>query len=49
MGVPFSIRGADIGVRGAASEPGADTFDVLAESGFGGEEISELAAKGLLG
>ena len=49
VGVPFSIRGADIGVRGAASDPGADTFDVLAESGFGGDEISDLAAKGLLG
>ena len=49
VGVPFSIHGADVGVRRASPEPGEHTFDVLSECGIGGDEVAELAAAGILG
>lgn len=49
VGVPFSIHGADIGVRRASPEAGEHTMAVLAESGLSGDEIADLAASGILG
>ncbi len=49
VGVPFSIHGADIGVRRASPEPGEHTMDVLSEAGLSGDDIAELAAGGILG
>ncbi|MEZ4552485.1 MAG: CoA transferase [Dehalococcoidia bacterium] len=49
LGVPFTIRGADVAVRGPAPAPGADTQRVLEESGLTSEEIAGLAAGGVFG
>lgn len=49
VGVPFTIHGADIRVRGAASKPGEDTANVLAAAGLAEEEIAEFAANGVFG
>ena len=49
LGVPFTIHGADIAVRGPASPAGADTADVLAAAGFSEEEVAALGASGVLG
>ena len=49
VGVPFVIHGADVGVRGAAPAPGEHTAAVLAEAGFGEEELAGLATAGVFG
>jgi crotonobetainyl-CoA:carnitine CoA-transferase CaiB-like acyl-CoA transferase len=49
VGTPFVIRGADVRVRGMASEPGADTAATLSAAGLSEEEVAELAAKGVFG
>lgn len=49
VATPFTIRGADIQVRGPSSAAGADTEDVLGELGIGEERIAELAAAGVFG
>lgn len=49
VGVPFVVRGADIRVRGAASSPGADTWDALAKAGLNEDEIAVLAANRVFG
>jgi crotonobetainyl-CoA:carnitine CoA-transferase CaiB-like acyl-CoA transferase len=49
VGVPFSIHGSNIGVRGPAPEAGEHTLDVLSEAGLGAEEVAELAASGVFG
>ena len=49
VGVPFTIHGADISVRGPASAVGADTADVLAAAGLTEDEVVALAAAGVLG
>jgi crotonobetainyl-CoA:carnitine CoA-transferase CaiB-like acyl-CoA transferase len=49
VGVPFSIRGADIGVRRASPDAGEHTMDVLAEAGLTPDEVADVAASGVLG
>jgi crotonobetainyl-CoA:carnitine CoA-transferase CaiB-like acyl-CoA transferase len=49
LDTPFKIYGSDVGVRGPAPEPGQHTFDILAEFGVSEDEVSELAANGVLG
>lgn len=49
VGTPFTIHGADIRARGAASLPGADTADALAAAGLTEEEVAEFAANGVFG
>ena len=49
LDTPFKLYGTDVGVRGPAPEPGQHTFDVLTELGFREDEISELAAGGVIG
>jgi crotonobetainyl-CoA:carnitine CoA-transferase CaiB-like acyl-CoA transferase len=49
LGTPFSIRGADVAVRGPAPEAGADTAEVLRELELDEEEIAELRAGGVIG
>jgi crotonobetainyl-CoA:carnitine CoA-transferase CaiB-like acyl-CoA transferase len=49
LGAPFSIRGADVAVRGPAPEAGAHTAEVLRELDLDPEEIDELSARGVLG
>ncbi len=49
LGTPFKIYGSDTGVRGAAPALGEHTFDVLSSLGVSGDEISALAADGVLG
>lgn len=49
VGTPFTIRGADIRARGAASLPGEDTADALAAAGLTEEEVAEFAANGVFG
>jgi crotonobetainyl-CoA:carnitine CoA-transferase CaiB-like acyl-CoA transferase len=49
VGVPFTIHGADVRVRGGASEPGEDTADALEAAGLSGEEVAEFAANGVFG
>jgi formyl-CoA transferase len=49
VGAPFVIRGADIAVRGPASDAGADTAAVLAAAGLSEEDVAELSAQGVFG
>ena len=49
VGVPFTIHGSNIAVRGPASVAGADTADVLAAAGLTAEEVTDLAARGVFG
>ena len=49
VGVPFTIHGADIRARGAASQPGEDTADALEAAGLSEEEVAEFAANGVFG
>ncbi|MGE0056446.1 MAG: CaiB/BaiF CoA transferase family protein [Dehalococcoidia bacterium] len=49
LSAPFSIRGADIAVRGPAPLPGEHTQAILEEYGFDDGEIAELAADGVFG
>ncbi len=49
VGTPFTIHGADIRVRGAASQPGEDTADALAAAGLTEAEVAEFAANGVFG
>jgi crotonobetainyl-CoA:carnitine CoA-transferase CaiB-like acyl-CoA transferase len=49
VAAPFLIRGADVQVRGRASDPGADTAAILATAGLSEEEIADLAANGVFG
>jgi crotonobetainyl-CoA:carnitine CoA-transferase CaiB-like acyl-CoA transferase len=49
LDTPFKIYGTNVGVRGAAPEPGQHTFDVLAEFGVTEDEASELAMSGVIG
>ena len=46
---PFKIYGSDIGARGPAPTPGQHTFDLLAEFGIEGEEVTDLATAGVFG
>jgi len=49
LSAPFRIEGADIAVRGPAPSPGEHTADVLAEIGFGDEEVATFATDGVFG
>ena len=49
LSAPFSIRGADIAVRGPAPLPGQHTQEILEEFGFDDGEIAEMAADGVFG
>jgi crotonobetainyl-CoA:carnitine CoA-transferase CaiB-like acyl-CoA transferase len=49
VGVPFTIHGADIRARGAASKPGDDTADALEAAGLTEDEVAEFAANGVFG
>ncbi len=49
VAAPFRIADADVRPRGMASEPGADTLDVLREAGYSEEEIAALAEAGVFG
>ena len=49
LAAPFTIRGADVAVRGPAPSPGAHTERVLEECGLTAEEIAALAADGVFG
>jgi len=49
MAAPFSIRTADIHPRRRGPRLGEDTMEVLLEVGFTVQEVSEIAARGILG
>ncbi len=49
VAVPFSIRDADMKVRGPAPAAGEHTHEVLTELGISDERIADLAADGVLG
>jgi crotonobetainyl-CoA:carnitine CoA-transferase CaiB-like acyl-CoA transferase len=49
VAAPFRIEGADIRVRGMASEAGADTVAVLREAGYTDDDLADLAAGGVFG
>ena len=49
VATPFTIHGADIRVRGAASGPGEDTAAVLASAGLSEDEVADYASRGVLG
>jgi len=49
LNTPFTIRGADVRVRGRAPEVGEHSAEVLAEAGLSVLEVADLAAKGVLG
>jgi crotonobetainyl-CoA:carnitine CoA-transferase CaiB-like acyl-CoA transferase len=49
VGVPFTVRGAGIGIRRAAPTAGEHTTEVLTECGVSGEEMTDLAAGGVFG
>lgn len=49
VAAPFRIRGADVRVRGMASQPGADTLDVLRAAGYSDDEVATLAEQGIFG
>jgi crotonobetainyl-CoA:carnitine CoA-transferase CaiB-like acyl-CoA transferase len=46
---PFKIYGSDTGARGPAPTPGQHTFDILAEFGIEGDEVTDLATAGVFG
>jgi crotonobetainyl-CoA:carnitine CoA-transferase CaiB-like acyl-CoA transferase len=49
LAAPFKVSGAEIAVRGPAPDPGQHTFEVLAELGIDGEELTGLLEGGVLG
>ena len=49
LSVPFTIRGADIGIRGPAPELGAHTEEILRATGFTPAQITEFAAAAAFG
>jgi crotonobetainyl-CoA:carnitine CoA-transferase CaiB-like acyl-CoA transferase len=49
LDTPFRIYGSDVGARGPAPSPGADTFAVLTEMGVSEARLGELAEQGVLG
>jgi crotonobetainyl-CoA:carnitine CoA-transferase CaiB-like acyl-CoA transferase len=49
LSTPFTIRGADIAVRGPAPLPGEHTTEVLSEYGFDDAAVAEMAANGVFG
>ena len=49
LNTPFTIRNADVSVRGRAPTIGEHTADVLFEAGMTSDDVSELAAKGVFG
>ncbi len=49
LATPFRVSGAEAEVRGPAPAPGAHTSEVLAEIGFGDDEVARLAASGVFG
>ena len=49
LGVPFKIRGADIGIRGPAPELGKHTEEILEAEGFSANDITDLAAADAFG
>jgi len=49
LAAPFTIRGADVALRGPAPAPGSHTHQVLEEHGLTAEEIADLASSGVLG
>ena len=49
LDTPFKIYGSEVGARGPAPTPGADTFEVLSAMGVSEERLGELAAQGVLG
>lgn len=49
LAAPFRLHGADVAVRGPAPDPGQHSREVLADAGFGGDEIERLLAAGTVG
>ena len=49
VSAPFSIRGADIEVRGPAPSLGEHTHEVFAEAGISAERLEDLMNRGVLG
>ena len=49
LAAPFTVRGAEIGVRGPAPAIGEHTFGVLEEIGVGDDEIARYASEGVFG
>ncbi len=49
LSAPFTIHGADIRPRGRGPRLGEDTYQVFQEAGFEANEISDIAASGILG
>lgn len=49
IAAPIFIRGADIGPRGPAPELGEHTRKVLVDAGYSEEEVTALAADGVIG
>jgi len=49
LDTPFTVRGAEIGVRGPAPATGEHTFSVLEEIGIDPGDIAEYAALGVFG
>ncbi|MGI8925676.1 MAG: CoA transferase [Tepidiformaceae bacterium] len=49
LDTPFKLYGSDTGARGPAPSVGQHTSEVLSEFGVAAAEVSELAAKGVLG
>jgi crotonobetainyl-CoA:carnitine CoA-transferase CaiB-like acyl-CoA transferase len=49
VGVPFAIRGADVGPRGAGPELGEHTREVLTTLGVDAQEIDSLVDAGIVG
>jgi crotonobetainyl-CoA:carnitine CoA-transferase CaiB-like acyl-CoA transferase len=48
VNAPFTIQGADVGIRGPAPMPGEHTDAILMEVGMSTTEVAELRAAGIL-
>ena len=46
---PFGIPNENVGVRGAAPEPGEHTTEVLSAAGYSADELAALEAAGVVG
>ena len=49
IAAPFHLHGADVAVRGRAPELGEHSREILAEVGYGADEIDRLVADGVIG